>query len=169
MLSVPGFNLIRSAEKEMRGGVAVLISNEMWRFVRDVDTRRDQVWLRIEFAPEWKFGACYVPPADSLFFSRQSFADIQDQASSKDKICVIGDFSSRIPNLCQFDNQARGVNPRPAGPLDFPPPAGGGGAFERPPMISASGRRREKRKAAFESSRKIISKSFRSFFGSGQN
>ena len=36
-------------------------------------------------------------------------------------------------------------------------------------MISAPGRRREKRKAAFESSRKIISKSFRSFFGSGQN
>ena len=61
------------------------------------------------------------------------------------------------------------LNPRPAGPLDFPPPAGGG-AFERPPpMISAPGRRREKRKAAFESSRKIISKSFRSFFGSGQN
>ena len=60
-------------------------------------------------------------------------------------------------------------NPRPAGPLDFPPPAGGGGAFECPPMISAPGRRREKRKAAFESSRKIISKSFRSFFGSGQN
>ena len=24
------------------------------------------------------------------------------------------------------------INPRPAGPLDFPPPAGGG-AFERPP------------------------------------
>ena len=44
-----------------------------------------------------------------------------------------------------------------------------GGAFERPPMISAPGRRREKRKTAFESSRKIISKSFQSFFGSGQN
>ena len=62
------------------------------------------------------------------------------------------------------------VNPRPAGPLDFPPPAGGGGGrLNAPPMISAPGRRREKRKAAFESSRKIISKSFRSFFGSGQN
>ena len=60
-------------------------------------------------------------------------------------------------------------NPRPAGPLDFPPPAGGGGRLNAPPMISAPGRRREKRKAAFESSRKIISKSFRSFFGSGQN
>ena len=45
-----------------------------------------------------------------------------------------------------------------------------GGAFERPPMISAPGRRREKRKAAFESSRKIISKSFSvHFFGSDQN
>ena len=46
---------------------------------------------------------------------------------------------------------------------------GGGGVWTPPPMISAPGRRREKRKAAFESSRKIISKSFRSFFGSGQN
>ena len=63
------------------------------------------------------------------------------------------------------------INPRPAGPLDFPPPAGGGGGgrLNAPPMISAPGHRREKRKAAFESSRKIISKSFRSFFGSGQN
>ena len=65
--------------------------------------------------------------------------------------------------------QAEYFNPRPAGPLDFPPPAGGGGVWTPPPMISAPGRRREKRKAAFESSRKIISKSFRSFFGSGQN
>ena len=56
------------------------------------------------------------------------------------------------------------INPRPAGPLDFPPPAGEGGVWTPLPMISAPGRRREKRKAAFESSRKIISKSFRSFF-----
>ena len=72
--------------------------------------------------------------------------------------------SSIFVTFCPF------INPRPAGPLDFPPPGGGGGAFERPPpMISAPGRRREKRKAAFESSQKIISKSFWSFFGSGQN
>ena len=31
-LSVPGFNVIRSAEREMRGGVAVLISNAIWRY-----------------------------------------------------------------------------------------------------------------------------------------
>ena len=62
------------------------------------------------------------------------------------------------------------VNPRPAGPLDFPPPAGGGGVWTPPPpSISAPAHRRTKRKTAFETSRKIISKSFRSFFSSGQN
>ena len=43
----------------------------------------------------------------------------------------------------------------------------GGGRLNAPPMISAPGHRREKQKAAFESWRKIISKSFRSYFGSG--
>ena len=73
------------------------------------------------------------------------------------------------PQSLRFSDVVVCLNPRPAGPLDFPPPAGGGGRLNAPPMISAPGRRREKRKAAFESSRKIISKSFRSFFGSGQN
>ena len=41
---------------------------------------------------------------------------------------------------------------------------GGGGRLNAPPpMISAPGRRREKQKAAFQSSRKIFSKSFRHF------
>ena len=44
----------------------------------------------------------------------------------------------------------------------------GGGVWTPPPSISAPAHRRTKRKTAFESSRKIISKSFRSFFGSGQ-
>ena len=69
---------------------------------------------------------------------------------------------------CQFLGSTV-VNPRPAGPLDFPRPAGGGGCLNTPPSISAPAHRRTKRKTAFESSRKIISKSFRSFFGSGQN
>ena len=61
------------------------------------------------------------------------------------------------------------LNPRPDGPLDFPPPAGGGGGLNTHPSISAPAHRRTKQKTAFESSRRIISKSFRSFFGSGQN
>ena len=74
-------------------------------------------------------------------------------------------------SLSPLNQIALYFNPRPAGPLDFPRPAGGGG-FEHPPpppSISAPAHRRTKRKTAFESSRKIISKSFRSFFGSGQN
>ena len=64
---------------------------------------------------------------------------------------------SKIKKIKIPNNTKKVINPRPAGPLDFPPPAGGG-AFERPPppMISAPGRRTEKRKAGFESSRKII-------------
>ena len=46
---------------------------------------------------------------------------------------------------------------------------GGGGGVWTPPSISTPAHRRTKRKTAFESSRKIISKSFRSFFGSCQN
>ena len=109
VLSVPGFNMIRSAEREMRGGVAVLVSNEIWHFVCDVDSRRDQVWFRLSCVPEWKFGACYVPPADSLYFSPQSFSDVQEQASSNDKVLLIGDFNGRMPNLSMFDDVARGV------------------------------------------------------------
>ena len=57
------------------------------------------------------------------------------------------------------------VNPRPAGPLDFPPPAGGGGAFERPPpppMISAPGRCKRKNERQRSKARE---KSFRNHFG----
>ena len=31
------------------------------------------------------------------------------------------------------NQEQKPFNPRPAGPLDFPPPAGGGGVFEHPP------------------------------------
>ena len=37
-----------------------------------------------------------------------------------------------------------GFNPRPDGPLDFPPPDAGG-ALERPPSISAPGPRSDTR------------------------
>ena len=89
--------------------VAVLISNAIWRYVRDVDTRRDQVWFRLDCVPNWKLGACYVPPVDSLYFSPQSFADIQEQASSNDRMLLLGDFNSRMSNLHVFNDEARSV------------------------------------------------------------
>ena len=54
-------------------------------------------------------------------------------------------------------------NPRPAGPLDFPPSAAAwGGRLNAHLMISAPGRRRKKQKAAFE---RALEKSFWNHFG----
>ena len=103
VISVPGFNVLRSAGKEARGGVAILISNVIWHYVRDVDARGDQVWFRLTCVPDWKFGACYVPPADSPYFSPQCFGDIQEQLLLNDKIFLIGDLNSRMSNLSMFD------------------------------------------------------------------
>ena len=63
----------------------------------------------------------------------------------------------------------RPLNPRPDGPLDFPPPDGGCLNTPPPPSISAPAHRRTKRKTAFEISGKIILKLLRSFLSSGQN
>ena len=72
--------------------------------------------------------------------------------------------SEKLMGGCMNPPDRASVNPRPDGPLDIPPSDGGGGVFEHPPSISAPAHRRIKRKTAFESSRKIISKTFRSFF-----
>ena len=110
--------------------------------------RRFQESIRAMLPPKGQLGKAMLPPKGQL---GKAMAPPKGDVGPLDKLTCVGFF-----------------NPRPAGPLDFPPPAGG--AFERPPpMISAPGRRREKQKAAFENSRKIISKSFRSFLGSGQN
>ena len=54
------------------------------------------------------------------------------------------------------------VNPRPAGPLDFPPPAAGGGTFERPPPLSRLLVTVEKNERQLS---KACEKSFRNHFG----
>ena len=51
--------------------------------------------------------------------------------------------SSRTATYPVADSHQARVNPRPAGPLYFPPPAGG--VFEHPPSISVSAHRRTKR------------------------
>ena len=86
-----------------------MISNSIWHYVRDVDARGDQVWFRLACVPDWKFGACYVPPADSPYFSPQCFGDIQEQLFLNDKIFLIGDLNSRMSNLSMFDDVDRGI------------------------------------------------------------
>ena len=68
---------------------------------------------------------------------------------------------SYISSISPYWRWTISFNPRPTGPLDFPPPAGE--RFLNASMISAPMRGREKLKKSFESSAKIISKFLRSF------
>ncbi len=83
----------------MRGGVAVLFKDYMWKQAYDFHRLRDQVWFKLICMPGFKFGACYVTPHDSPYYSPQSFSDIQEQIHSEDKTVILGDMNSRMPNL----------------------------------------------------------------------
>ena len=98
--SVPGFATIRSSNHQLRGGVALLVRNNLWGAVRDVQLLNDQIWFRLSSVPGFMFGACYIPPSDSPYYRYDSFADIQEQIKdSSDKIVMLGDFNARMPFL----------------------------------------------------------------------
>lgn len=76
---IPGFKSIRSeyiAEESKCGGVAVLISNSLWMCITNVDSRKDEVWFGLSYIPRLLFGALYISPHDSHFYSEQPFASI---------------------------------------------------------------------------------------------
>ena len=71
-------------------------------------------------------------------------------------------FRCNIPNECvgSQDISSPHLNPRPAGPLDFPPPMGGGGRLNAPPpfcLVAVEKNERQRSKAS--------EKSFRNHFG----
>ena len=109
--SVPGFSVLRSSNRGLRGGVAVLVRNWLWSSVFDVQSLHDQVWLRVSFLPNVHIGACYVPPADSPYFNPSSFSDIQEQIlNSGNRVVIIGDFNSRMPTLHRLNNIVQDVS-----------------------------------------------------------
>ena len=79
VFSVPSFTLLRSSDRDQRGGVGVLMKHKLMSNVFDVQLLNDQVWFSLSFIPNVKFCACYIPPADSLYFNPESFSDIQSQ------------------------------------------------------------------------------------------
>ena len=110
--SVPGFEVLRSSNHGMRGGVAVLVKNNLWRFVFDVQSLKDQVWFKLSFMPDVRIGGCYIPPADSPYFNPASFGDMQSQIvdPSNDRIVAIGDFNSRMSSLQSLNGTAQGIS-----------------------------------------------------------
>ena len=103
---MPGFHVVRSQVipgEENRGGVAVLFKNAIWSQVYDVHKLKDQIWFRLAHLKDFRFGAVYIPPRDSLYYSNDSLALVH-QMLNIDNIpaIMIGDFNARIKNLNIF-------------------------------------------------------------------
>ena len=108
--SVPGFEVLRSSNRALRGGVAVLVKGYLWPDVYEVQSLCDQVWFKLSFLPDVRIGACYIPPSDSSYFSPASFSEVQEQVIDSDnRILVIGDFNSRMPLLQKLNNAAKDI------------------------------------------------------------
>ena len=111
--SMPGYRCIRSRiipGEEKRGGVAVLFKECIWNSVHDIFTVKDQVWFYVTLFPEFQFGAVYIAPRDSLFFSMESFAFMSDQVMSTERhVMIVGDINARMPSLDIFSSQEKGI------------------------------------------------------------
>ena len=110
--SIPGYVCIRSdivKGEEFRGGVAVLFRSPIWKFVYDIQKEHDQVWFRLKNTPNFLYGAVYIPPRDSPYYSAESFALLQSKCiDGSSKVLIMGDINSRISNLSQFENPPLG-------------------------------------------------------------
>ena len=119
--SMPGYSCLRSRVvpgEEKRRGVAVLFKNSVWDSVCSVQTMKDQVWFSLTFAPDHRFGAVYIAPRDSLYFTQQIFTMIGTQCCDSDKrFIILGDLNARMPELNKFSKLAKiasySDNPRP--------------------------------------------------------
>ena len=112
--TVPGFRSVRSSiipGEELRGGVAVLFSCSIWQYVFDVQREHDQVWFKLRNTPDFVYGAVYIAPRDSPFFSLNSFALIQTRCLANNcKTVVLGDINARMSNLDLFRDEPDGID-----------------------------------------------------------
>ena len=64
----------------------------------DVSTP-NQVWFQLRNIPKVVFGACYIPPSDSPFFSHMEFASMQERLTSEttsNRYIIFGDMNARL-------------------------------------------------------------------------
>ena len=115
--SLPGYKCLRSRiipSESKRGGVAVLFKNKMFENVYNVVPLKDQLWFSVSTVIGIRFGAVYIAPKDSMYFTQDSFATISDQChSSRDGIIILGDMNARIPNLEEFACKEDGISYSP--------------------------------------------------------
>ena len=98
----PGYTAYVSVDKEHynRGGTCVLIRNHLNSLVYDMDVSTgDQVWFKLKCVPGVLFGACYVPPSDSVYFSYAQLSNIQEKVKCNEcnnGCFIIGDLNCRL-------------------------------------------------------------------------
>ena len=98
------------AGEENRGGIAVLFKDNLWIHAYDIKLFKDQIWFKLDNVINFLFGAIYIPPRDSPYFSYDSFAHIHEIALDPNiSVVMIGDFNARINNLAMFDSPAHGI------------------------------------------------------------
>ena len=91
-----------------RGGTTVLLRNVLSQEVIYVDTSvPDQVWLQLRIMPKVVFGACYIPPSDSPYFSHREFAFVQERLVGNvtdNRYLIIGDLNARLGRVVREIN-----------------------------------------------------------------
>ena len=97
--------------EEQRGGTAVLFRSDIWDKAYDIKRLRDQVWFRITTMKDYLFGAVYIPPRDSPYFSHDSFAIINEMACAcDDSLVILGDLNARMNDLDVFCETALDIS-----------------------------------------------------------
>ena len=81
------------------------VKNSICKYVHNVETFVDQVWIKISLLSDFTLGACYIPPTDSPFFTQDAYAHIQENCIAGNCL-LVGDLNSRMPNLNRFGDSA---------------------------------------------------------------
>ena len=89
-----------SGAASRRGGTIVFIKNYLANYVYNIDIGIvDQVWFQLHCVPGVMFGACYIPPSDSTYFTPQAFASLHEKMSDYNEnieFLILGDMNARF-------------------------------------------------------------------------
>ena len=102
LIEFPGYVTYTSYDKinPDRGGTCVFIKKYLNNFLYSIDKSiPDQIWFRLRCLPGVLFGACYVPPSDSEYFSYVQLSNIQEKVKSNvcsNGVIIIGDMNTRL-------------------------------------------------------------------------
>ena len=100
--NLPGYTAYRNKERYVNhGGICLYVKNCLVRSISSVRFDGDDaIWLNFYFQPDISFGAFYIPPADSSYYTPQVFAKLQSKLKTEVEMCIVfGDFNAKIDCL----------------------------------------------------------------------